>query len=177
MSPMYAAFSCQAVNHYPGAGPAQSWLWKKSLLAGIKEQPSWKEQAANKHCGSRQTSALVNLLTAVSLSATPSPLSPALQPPGAAAFFPPGVFPSPGSSMLSGLAGWLHCQAHYPVGQQAHSLTQGSQGTPGTWLSPFPATAFIIFPSPAQPCCTDNCPLLLSTCLNPTKSLSKCPES
>ena len=104
VSPLYTASPCQAVNHHSGAGPAQSWLWKKSLLAGRKEQPSWNERAANKHCSSRQTSALVNLLAAVSPPATPSPLSPALQPPGAAAFFFPGVFPSPGSSMLSGLA-------------------------------------------------------------------------
>lgn len=145
---MYTTFSCQAVNHYPGAGPAQCWLWKKSLLAGIKEQPSWKEQAVNKHCGSRQTLALVSLLSAVSLPATHSPLSPAFQPSGAAAFFSPGVFPSPGSSILSGLARVASLPGSLPSRAQTHSLSQGSQGTPGTSLSPIPCHCLHYLPQP-----------------------------
>lgn len=108
-----------------------------------------------------------------------------------------GVLPSLGNGVLFGLARAVLLSVRLITKEGVHSLTcEGHNRRPyglqigvhtrprHTSLSSAPSCrphfslpCVLLPPPPAQPCCTDSCPLLLSSCLNPTKCLSKCPES
>lgn len=108
--------------------------------------------------------------------ASPSPLSPALQLPGVPQCHPQPwkrhAVGSPRAALLSdpSLRRAFASPAHKSHSRRpaVHSVAWGPHRPHGSVLLP---------PTPTWPCCTDSCPLVLSSCLNPTKCLSKCPES
>ena len=171
--------------------------------AGCQEEiPSGRQKGAvflqgmssrEKFCSSGRTSTVAKLLP---------PISPVLPPPFLLYFshlelqpFPWGppqpwrrraVWLGEGSFTIRLITKeGVHSLTHESHNRRPYALWAGVHTRPQhTLLSPAPSCrphfslpCVPLRPTPAQPCCTDSCPLLLSSCLNPTKCLSKCPES